>query len=418
MKVEERYLEAKADYEKWGIDVEMILKKLVTIKITIPCWQGDDITGFEKQKKALDGGIAVSGNYPGRARNAMELRSDLEEALSLIPGLHKVGLHAIYAETNAKVVERDELKPEHFENWISWAKDQGLGIDFNPTFFSHDKARDGLTLTHPDQTIRDFWIRHAVKSRKIAEHIGLELGIPCLNNIWIPDGYKDIPSDRLVPRKRLKESLELIFQEKMDKRFLLDSLESKVFGIGTESYTAGSHEFYLLFAAKNDILCLLDTGHYHPTELVSDKISSLLLFFDKVALHISRGVRWDSDHVSILDNELIEIAKEIARNQATDRIMIALDYFDASINRIAAWVIGARSMIKALLIAMLSPHDQLKRLQEQNDFTKRLALMEEFKSYPWGAIWDYYCKINNVPLREKWIDEVRNYEAKELVNRQ
>jgi len=418
MKVEARYKDAKADYEKWGINVDDVLQKLATIKITIPCWQGDDIIGFEKNKIALDGGLAVSGNYPGRARNPQELRNDLEKALSLIPGLHKIGLHAIYAETAGEEIDRDELKYDHFKLWVAWAKGKGLGIDFNPTFFSHEKARDGLTLTHPNQAIRYFWIRHAVRSRKIAEQIGRELGIPCLNNIWIPDGYKDTPSDRLGPRKRLKESLELIFTEKMDRKYMMDSVESKVFGIGAESFTAGSHEFYLLFSLKNDILCLMDTGHYHPTETVSDKIASLLLFYDKLALHISRGVRWDSDHVSILDNELIEIALEIVRNQATGRVMIALDYFDASINRVAAWVIGARSMIKALLIAMLYPHEKLKLLQEQNNFTQRLALMEEFKTYPWGAIWDYYCKINHVPIREDWMNEISDYEKKELFLRQ
>lgn len=417
MSIKEKYELAKKEYEKWGIDVDKALEDLKKVKISIHCWQGDDIAGFEVNQKELSGGIAATGNYPGKARNAEELRKDLDKALSLIPGKHKVNLHAIYAETDGKFVDRDEIKPEHFENWVSWAKKNGLGLDFNPTIFSHEKADDGLTLSHPNKEIRDFWIRHCIASRKIGEYLGKELGQPCLTNLWIPDGYKDIPSDRLGPRQRLKDSLEQIFKEKIDKKYNLDSVESKVFGIGAESYTVGSSEFYMNFAAKNDVLCLMDTGHYHPTEVVSDKISSMLLFSDKIALHVSRPVRWDSDHTIILDDELKELAKEIVRNDALDKVIIGLDFFDASINRVAAWTMGTRNMIKALLNAMLLPNKKLKELQDEGNYTDRLALMEEFKTYPMGAVWDYYCEVNNVPVKESWLDEVKKYEKEELSKR-
>lgn len=417
MSIKEKYELAKKEYEKWGIDVDKALEDLKKVKISIHCWQGDDIAGFEVNQKELSGGIAATGNYPGKARNAEELRKDLDKALSLIPGKHKVNLHAIYAETDGKFVDRDEIKPEHFGNWVSWAKKNGLGLDFNPTIFSHEKADDGLTLSHPSKEIRDFWIRHCIASRKIGEYLGKELGQPCLTNLWIPDGYKDIPSDRLGPRQRLKDSLEQIFKEKIDKKYNLDSVESKVFGIGAESYTVGSSEFYMNFAAKNDVLCLMDTGHYHPTEVVSDKISSMLLFSDKIALHVSRPVRWDSDHTIILDDELKELAKEIVRNDALDKVIIGLDFFDASINRVAAWTMGTRNMIKALLNAMLLPNKKLKELQDEGNYTDRLALMEEFKTYPMGAVWDYYCEVNNVPVKESWLDEVKKYEKEELSKR-
>lgn len=417
MSIKERYEGAKKDYEKHGINVEKVLSDLEKVKISIHCWQGDDVIGFEVSQNDLSGGIATTGNYPGRARNAEELRKDLDKVLSLVPGKHKVNLHAIYAETNGEFVERDQLKPEHFENWVNWAKERGLGLDFNPTIFSHPKASDGLTLSHPDEEIRNFWIRHAIASRKIGEYFGKELGQTCLTNVWIPDGYKDIPSDRLGPRMRLKDSLEKIFAEKIDKKYNLDAVESKVFGIGAESYTVGSNEFYLNFAAKNDVMSLLDTGHYHPTEVVSDKISSMLLFSDKVALHVSRPVRWDSDHVVTFDDELKEIAKEIVRNDALDRVIIGLDFFDASINRIAAWLIGTRNMVKALLFAMLIPNEKLVKLQDEGNFTERLALMEEFKTYPLGDIWNYYCEINNVPVKEDWIEIVKEYENTELSKR-
>ena len=417
MNFKEKYELAKEEYEKWGIDVDKVLEELNKVKISIHCWQGDDVTGFEVSQNELSGGIAATGNYPGKARNAEELRKDLEEALSLIPGKHKINLHAIYAETDGKVVERDELKPEHFKTWVEWAKKNGLGLDFNPTIFSHPKASDGLTLSHPSKEIRDFWIRHCIASRKIGEYFGKELGQTCLTNIWIPDGYKDIPSDRLGPRRRLKESLDEILKVEIDKRYNLDCVESKVFGLGAEAYTVGSNEFYLNYAAKNNIMSLMDTGHYHPTEVVSDKLSAMLLFDEKVALHVSRPVRWDSDHVIVLDDELKELAKEIVRNDALDRVIIGLDFFDASINRIAAWTIGTRNMIKALLNAMLIPNDKLRELQDDGNFTERLALMEEFKTYPMGDIWNYYCEKNNVPVAENWLKEVKEYEEKVLSKR-
>lgn len=417
MNIKERYLEAKKDYEKFGINVDKVLEDLKKVKISIHCWQGDDVTGFEVSQSELSGGIAATGNYPGKARNAEELRKDLDKALSLIPGKHKVNLHAIYAETNGEVIERDEIKPEHFENWVNWAKEKELGLDFNPTIFSHPKACDGLTLSHPNKDIRDFWIRHSIASRKIGEYFGKELGQTCVTNLWIPDGYKDIPSDRLGPRARLKDSLEQIYAVDIDKKYNLDCVESKVFGIGAESYTVGSSEFYINFAARNNILSLMDTGHYHPTEVVSDKLSAMLLFNEKLALHVSRPVRWDSDHVVIFDDELKEIAKEIVRNDALDRVIIGLDFFDASINRIAAWTIGTRNMIKALLSAMLIPNELLKKYQDEGNFTERLALMEELKTYPMGDIWNYYCEKNNVPVGEAWIKEVKEYEEIELSKR-
>ncbi|WEG10934.1 L-rhamnose isomerase [Pullulanibacillus sp. KACC 23026] len=417
MAIKEAYELAKQDYEKWGIDVEAVLKKLSTIPVSIHCWQGDDIAGFEVNQNELSGGIDVTGNYPGKATNPEELRQDLEKALSLIPGKHRVNLHAIYAETDGEVVERDVIEPKHFENWVNWAKEHGLGLDFNPTLFSHPKADDGLTLSHPDEAIRKFWIDHCIASRKIGAYFGQELGTPAVTNIWIPDGYKDIPSDRLTPRLRLKDSLDQIFAEDIDEAHNLDAIESKLFGIGSEAYVVGSHEFYLGYALKNNKLCLLDTGHFHPTETVSNKISSMLLYSDKLALHVSRPVRWDSDHVVIFDDELKEIALEIVRNDALDRVIIGLDFFDASINRIAAWTIGTRNMIKALLYAMLVPNEQLKQLQEEGHFTDRLALMEEFKTYPFGAVWDYYCEKMGVPVKEEWLKEIKTYEEAVLSKR-
>ncbi|WP_342506046.1 L-rhamnose isomerase [Sporosarcina sp. FSL K6-2383] len=411
MTINENYAFAKKEYERWGINVEEVLKKLENIPISVHCWQGDDISGFEVNKSELSGGIDVTGNYPGKARTPEELRLDLDKALSLIPGKHRVNLHAIYAETNGEVVDRDKLEPKHFANWVEWAKKRGIGLDFNPTLFSHEKAEDGLTLSHPNPEIRKFWIDHCIASRKIGEYFGRELGTPCLTNIWIPDGYKDTPSDRLTPRKRLKESLDEIFAVEIDKAYQIDAVESKLFGIGSESYVVGSHEFYFGYALQSDVLCLLDTGHFHPTETVSNKISTMLIFENKLALHVSRPVRWDSDHVVTFDDELREIALEIVRNDALDKVMIGLDFFDASINRVAAWTIGTRNMIKSLLYALLTPNDYLKNLQEEENFTERLALMEEFKTYPFGAIWDYYCAKMNVPAKETWLENVKTYEA-------
>lgn len=418
MNVKERFKLAKEQYEEWGIDVEEALEKVKQVPISIHCWQGDDIAGFEVDQQELSGGIDVTGDYPGKATNPEELRKDIEKALSLIPGKHRINLHAIYAETNGEKVERNELKPEHFQNWIDWAKERGLGLDFNPTLFSHPKAADGLTLSHPDAEIRQFWIDHVKASRRIAEHIGKELGTPTLTNIWIPDGYKDIPSDRLTPRLRLKDSLDDIFSDEISKEYNIDAVESKLFGIGSEAYVVGSHEFYMGYALKNDILCLLDSGHYHPTEVVSNKISSLLCFSDQVALHVSRPVRWDSDHVIVFDDELREIGLEIVRNDALDKVKIGLDFFDASINRVAAWTIGTRNMIKSLLYASLMPNDKLKQWQDEGNFTERLATFELFKTMPFGAVWDYYCELAGVPVENEWMKDIHEYEKTELSKRE
>lgn len=417
MTVKNQFEDAKKEYERWGINVEDVFDKLKNVPISVHCWQGDDVGGFEANKESLSGGIDVTGNYPGKATTPEELRQDIEKALSLIPGQHRVNLHAIYAETDGEVVERDQLEPKHFEKWVTWAKQHGLGLDFNPTLFSHKKSEDGLTLSHPDPQIRQFWIDHCIASRRIGEYFGRELGAPCLTNIWIPDGYKDVPSDRLTPRKRLKESLDEIFAAKVDEQLNIDAVESKLFGIGSEAFVVGSHEFYMNYASRNNKLCLLDTGHYHPTEMVSNKISAMLLFNEKLALHVSRPVRWDSDHVVTFDDELKEIALEIVRNDALDQVMIGLDFFDASINRVAAWTIGTRNMIKALLYGMLMPNEQLKELQEKGDFTRRLALIEEFKTYPFGAIWNYYCEVMDVPVKEQWLEDIADYEQTVLSGR-
>ncbi len=412
----QRYESAKAMYAKLGVDTDAVLKKLADVKISVHCWQGDDVNGFENFGGA-SGGIAATGNYPGKARTPEELMADIDKALSLIPGKHKINLHAIYAITNGKKVERSELKPEHFAKWVEFAKERGLGLDFNPTLFSHPMAESGLTLSSPDDKVRNYWIAHCKACRKIAEYMGKELGQPCLNNIWIPDGFKDVPADRYNPRRRLKESLDEIFAEPVDKRYVIDSVESKVFGIGVESCTVGSHEFYMNYAAKNDVLCLLDNGHFHPTEVVSDKIPSMLLFADKLALHVTRPVRWDSDHVVLFDDELKEIAKEIVRCNALDRVLIGLDFFDASINRIAAWVVGTRNMQKALLYAMLMPSKQLAQLQESGSFTELMVMNEALKEYPFGDIWDAFCEMEQVPLRQEWLAEVKEYEKNVLSKR-
>ena len=410
-----RYESAKELYAGLGVDTEEALRKLGRVKISMHCWQGDDVGGFENSGD-LSGGIAATGNYPGKARNFEELTSDIDMAFKMIPGTHKVNLHAIYAVTDHPV-DRDALKPEHFSAWVDYARERGLGLDFNPTLFSHPKAANSLTLSNPDESIRHFWVEHCKRCREITEYFGKELGQISLDNIWIPDGYKDIPADRLGPRQRLKDSLDEIFAEKLDPKYIRDSVESKVFGIGLESYTVGSHEFYMNYAAKNNILCLLDNGHYHPTEVVSDKIPSMLLFSDKLALHVTRPVRWDSDHVVIFDDELKEIAKEIVRCNALDRVLIGLDYFDASINRVAAWVVGMRNMQKALLYALLTPHAALKKLQDSGDYTSLLAMQEELKTYPFADVWDRFCEEHNVPVRQNWLSDIRKYEADVLSKR-
>ncbi|AZK47660.1 L-rhamnose isomerase [Paenibacillus lentus] len=410
------YAEAKKLYAKHGIQTDKVLEKLSRIKVSLHCWQGDDVQGFLRKDKALSGGIAVTGNYPGRAETPEQLRQDMEKALSLIPGSHKVNLHAIYADTEEDV-DLDRLEPRHFSNWVDWAKEQGIGLDFNPTLFSHPKAEDGFTLSHPDEDIRQFWIRHCRSSRRIAEYFGKELGQPCVTNHWIPDGYKDTPVDRLSPRIRLKESLDEIFKDEISEAYNIDAVESKLFGIGSESYVVGSHEFYLGYTVSRGKAVCLDAGHFHPTEVISSKISSVLMFTNRLLLHVSRPVRWDSDHVVTMDDELMEIARELVRGNLLDRTHIGLDFFDGSINHVAAWVIGTRNTIKALLRAMLEPVDSLRKLEEKRDFTSRLALVEEFKSYPFGAVWDYYCQIQGVPVREQWLDEVKKYEQDILLKR-
>ncbi|MBQ7957253.1 MAG: L-rhamnose isomerase [Clostridia bacterium] len=411
-----RFEEAKAKYLKQGVDVEKAIETLKSIPISIHCWQGDDVTGFENADGTLTGGIQTTGNYPGKARTPDELMADFEKAISLIPGKKRINLHASYAIFEGNKVDRDELKPEHFKKWVDFAKKNDIGVDFNPTFFSHDKAADSLTLSSPDDEKREFWIKHGIASRRIAAYFAKELGTHCLNNVWIPDGYKEIPADRLGPRMRLKNSLDRIFEEKLDG--VVDCIESKVFGIGLEAYTVGSNEFCLSYAAsKGDVYYLLDNGHFHPTEVVSDKIPSLLTFFDKIPLHVTRAVRWDSDHVVILEDEIKEIAKEIVRNNAEEKVLIGLDFFDASINRVAAWVIGTRNMQKALLYALLLPNAKMKALQDEGNFTEKLMLDEEMKTYPFGDVWEEYCKQSGVPADESWYNEVKQYEQDVLLKR-
>lgn len=410
------FQEAKKLYAAHGIDVDQVLARLAEIKISLHCWQGDDVRGFLNRDQALTGGISVTGNYPGAARTPAELRQDLDKALSLIPGKHKVNLHAIYADTEEKV-ELNELEPRHFTPWVEWAKEQGLGLDFNPTCFSHENSKDGFTLSHADDTIRQFWIDHCKASRRIGASFGEALGQTCVTNVWIPDGFKDTPVDRLAPRKRLKAALDEVFAEPLDPAFNLDAVESKVFGIGSESYVVGSHEFYMGYGITNNKLICLDAGHFHPTEMISNKLSALSLFSDGMLLHVSRPVRWDSDHVVIMDDELLDIARELVRHDLFGKTHIGLDFFDASINRVAAWVIGARNTIKAILRAMLEPVELLKQAELEGDYTTRLAITEEFKSYPFGDIWDHYCEVAGVPVREAWLAEVKRYEKDVLIKR-
>ncbi|MGA2114642.1 MAG: L-rhamnose isomerase [Bryobacteraceae bacterium] len=412
------YRIATEQYAEWGVNVDSALKTLESIPISLHCWQGDDVGGFETVGAMLSGGgIQATGNYPGKARTIEELRGDLEKAFSLIPGRHRLNLHASYLDNGGKYVERDQIEPRHFQGWIDWAKANHLGMDFNPTYFSHPKAADGFTLAHADPAIRQFWIEHGIACRRIGAEIGRQLGTPAVNNVWIPDGYKDIPIDRAAPRERLAESLDKTFAEPIDPKFLLDAVEAKLFGIGAESYTAGSAEFYLGYAVSRQKLLTLDAGHFHPTEVISDKISSVLLFCPGLLLHVSRPVRWDSDHVVILDDELQAIARELVRSGKLDRIHVGLDYFDASINRVAAWIVGARNMLKALLIALLEPTARLREIELAQDFTQRLVLLEELKSLPWSAVWDYYCSQKGVPAGFGWFDEIRRYERDVLSKR-
>jgi L-rhamnose isomerase len=415
--IQDAYRLAQERYAAFGVDTEGALIKLAGIPLSMHCWQGDDVSGFESPDAELSGGIAATGNYPGKARNPDELRSDLNMAYSLIPGTHRLNLHAIYAETGGQAVERDELQPKHFSGWVAWAQENDHGLDFNPTFFSHPKAESGFTLASYDQGIRQFWIDHAIACRKIGEYFGKELGTACVTNIWIPDGLKDTPVDRKTPRLLLKDSLDQILAEKIDSRYNLDAVEGKLFGLGSESYVVGSHEFYLSYAIANDVLLCLDSGHYHPTEVISDKISAVLTFVDEILLHVSRGVRWDSDHVVILSDEVRAIAQEIVRGDFLDRVHIGLDFFDASINRVAAWTIGARNTMRALLMALVEPIDRLREIEVAGDYTRRLALLEELKGLPFGAVWDYFCLQQGVPVGIRFMDEIEDYEMRVLPQR-
>lgn len=415
--IEKAYETARQVYGDLGVDTEAALAKLERIAVSLHCWQGDDVGGFENPDAGLDGGLAVTGNYPGKARTVEELRADADKALSLIPGTHRFNLHAIYAEMDGRRVDRNALTVEHFAGWIDWAKERGMGLDFNPTFFSHPKAAGGRTLSSDDAGIRRFWVEHGIVCRRIGAAMGKALGTPTVTNVWIPDGSKDIPVDRKGPREILARSLDEVFAEPLDSAHNLDAVESKLFGIGAESYTVGSHEFYLGYALSRDTLLCLDTGHFHPTEVVSDKISAVLMFAKELLLHVSRPVRWDSDHVVILDDELRAIAQQLVRGGYLDRVHIGLDFFDASINRIAAWVIGTRCMIKALLLALLEPVDVLLAAEREGDFTTRLALLEELKTLPFGAVWDYYCLRQSVPVGRAWLEEVRAYEREVLSRR-
>jgi len=407
---EKAFALARERYSALGVDVEDALERLRKIPLSLHCWQGDDIRGFESPDVEVGGGLAVTGSYPGRARTADELRQDVDEALSLIPGQHRFNLHAIYAETGGQRVSRDEVKPSHFEGWIDWARQRKIGLDFNPTFFAHEMAADGFTLAHPEESIRQFWVDHGIVSRRIGAAMGEAVGTPCITNVWVPDGFKDTPVDRRGPRERLAESLDRVFAEPLDPRFNLDAVECKLFGLGSESYVVGSHEFYLGYAIRKKTVLCLDAGHFHPTEVISDKISSVLMSVERLLLHVSRGIRWDSDHVVTLTDELQAIAQEIVRGRWLDRVHVGLDFFDASIHRVAAWVIGTRCVVKALLLALLEPIDRLRKFEVEGDYTSRLVVLEELKTMPFGAVWDHYCASNDVPVGSAWLDELKQYE--------
>jgi L-rhamnose isomerase len=416
-RIESAYTAARERYAEAGVDADAALKRLSAVPISLHCWQGDDVEGFEKFGTGLGGGLAATGNYPGKARTPDDLRKDASRALSLIPGKHRFNLHASYGEFGGKVVERDEIGPEHYAGWIEWAKSTGIGLDFNPTYFSHPKAADNFTLSHPDRAIRTFWVNHGIACRRIGAAMGKALGKACVTNLWIPDGMKDTPIDRVGPRERLTESLDAIFKEPISPSLNLDAVEGKLFGIGCESYTVGSHEYYFGYALSRKKLLTLDTGHYHPTETVTDKISSMLAFLPEILLHVSRGVRWDSDHVVLLNDDLEALGQELVRGNFLERTHIGLDFFDASINRVAAWTIGTRNMIKSLLKALLEPTDALRQFEANGDYTSRLALLEENKTLPFGAVWDHYCTASNVPDGSAWLAEVKQYEKDVLSTR-
>lgn len=414
--IEQAYALAKERYAVFGVDSDEAIARLATVPISLHCWQGDDVGGFEEPERGLSGGIMATGNYPGKARTAVQLRQDLDKTYSLIPGNHRLNLHAIYLETDKKV-PRNEIRPEHFAGWVEWAKTNHHGLDFNPTCFSHPLADDGFTLSHPDAGIRQFWIEHCIACREIGTYFGRELGNTAVTNIWIPDGYKDSPADRLAPRRRLRDSLDKILAVPINPQHNLDAVESKLFGLGSESYVVGSHEFYLGYAVQKQVLLCLDAGHFHPTESIADKISATLLYVPELLLHVSRGVRWDSDHVVILNDELQAIMQEIMRGGFLERVHIGLDFFDASINRVAAWTIGTRNALRALLIALLEPTAVLRELEMNGDLTGRLALMEEVKGLPFTAVWDFYCHQQNVPIGYAFMDDIRTYEKNVLAHR-
>jgi L-rhamnose isomerase len=414
--IERAFEIARERYAALDVDIDRALASLATVPISLHCWQGDDVGGFENRGTAPGGGLAVTGNYPGKARSADELRADLAMAYSLIPGKHRLNLHASYGEFGGRAVDRNEIDPEHFQGWIDWAKANGLGLDFNPTCFSHPSAASGFTLSHADSSIRKFWIEHCIRSRKIGASMGAALGTPCVTNIWIPDGFKDTPADRKGPRERLASGLDEVFAGSLPAQHNLDSVEPKLFGIGSESCVVGSHEFYLGYAISRQKLLCLDAGHYHPTESIADKITSVLQYLPQILLHVSRGVRWDSDHVVTFTDDLQLISREVVANGYLPRVRLGLDYFDASINRVAAWVIGARNLLRALLAALLEP-PAIRAAELSGDHTARLALQEEAKALPVGAVWEHYCETRSVPIADAWLTEVQRYERDVLSRR-
>lgn len=412
-----RYNSAKEQYAEIGVDTDAALKKLATIPLSIHCWQGDDVGGFESDAGLTGGGIMATGNYPGRARSIDELRSDLELVYSVVPGKHRLNLHASYLDHGGSQVDRDEIEEKHFHSWADWAKTQEIGLDFNPTYFSHRLANDGFTLAHPDKHVRDFWIEHGKRCRRIGAYFGRELHNTCVTNIWIPDGLKDTPADRRGPRELLVESLDATLSEPINPEHNLDAVECKLFGLGSESYVVGSHEFYLGYAIKNQTVLCLDAGHFHPTESIADKISSVMLYVPRLLLHVSRGVRWDSDHVVVLNDDLQAITRELVAGDYLGKTHVGLDFFDASINRVAAWSIGTRNLLRALLIALLEPTRQLQEVERKADYTARLALFESIKSLPFGAVWNYYCESRETPTDGELLDPIRSYEISVMSGR-
>ncbi len=417
MTTSSNYALAKEQYADIGVDTDAALEKLATIPISVHCWQGDDVSGFESDAGLTGGGIMATGNYPGRARTIDELRSDLELVYSVVPGKHRLNLHSSYLDHGGAKVDRNEIEEKYFQSWVDWAREQDIGLDFNPSYFSHPLADDGFTLAHPDKNIRDFWIEHGKRCRRIGAFFGRELDNTCVTNIWIPDGLKDTPADRRGPRERLTESLDATLAESIDPAYNLDAVECKLFGLGSESYVVGSHEFYLGYAIKNQTVLCLDAGHFHPTESIADKISSVMLYVPRLLLHVSRGVRWDSDHVILLNDDLQAIARELVVGNYLSRTHVGLDFFDASINRVAAWSIGTRNILRALLIALLEPTEQLQKAEREADYTSRMALFESIKTLPFGAVWNYYCESRETPTDNKLLDPIRSYEREVLSGR-